>query len=97
VQGLVLGLHAGFQLGVSGAIGEPCQLGQVIGPGDQAVPRPQLLAQAVRGAQDTLGLAGVVPEVGLGGTLVESGQLVGLGGEVKDAPTSSARATPARG
>jgi hypothetical protein len=97
VQGLVLGLHAGFQLGVSGAIGEPCQLGQVIGPGDQAVPRPQLLAQAVRGAQDALGFAGVVPEVGLCGALVESGELLGLGGEVKDAPTSSARATPARG
>jgi hypothetical protein len=97
VQRLVLGIHAGFQLGVSGAICQPCQFGQVVGPGDQAVPRSQLLAQAVRGAQDALGLAGVVPEVGLGSALVESGELSGLGGEVKDAPTSSARATPTRG
>jgi hypothetical protein len=44
-----------------------------------------------------LRLARVIPEVRLAGALVERAQLLSLAGQVKDAPTSNARATPARG
>jgi hypothetical protein len=58
----------------------------------QAPPGRQLLAQSVSLAQDALSCSRVVPEVGLGGLRVKRGQCDGLAVEVKDAPTSRARA-----
>ena len=63
----------------------------------QAVPGLELLAQSVGGTQDALGLARIVPEVGGGGALVERGQLVGLGAQVKDAPKSNGPGTRGHG
>ena len=80
LDGGVLGLHLGLEFGVARLGGQLGQLGEVVGSGDEAVPRFELVAQAVGRAQHALGLARVVPELGLGGALVERCELLGLSG-----------------
>ena len=71
-EGGVLSLDAAGHLRSSGGIaGQLGQLDQVVGATDDVVPGGQLLAQAVRLAQDALRLALVVPEVWRGRPLVE--------------------------
>ena len=68
-----------------------------LGAREQALPRLDLVAQAVGLAQDLLGGALVVPEAGFVGQRVELGDARLLRLEVKDAPRSTGSARPGRG
>jgi hypothetical protein len=60
--------------------GQLVELDEVARALRQVTPRRDLRAQRIGLAQDALGGAGVVPEVGLGGRLVEAAESLLLGG-----------------
>jgi hypothetical protein len=88
-------VDTGRQLGV--ALGQLGELLEVVGASGQGLPRLELFAQPASLAQDALGLSLIVPEAGRAGGCVEGRQAVGLGPEVKAAPTSREPAPRARG
>jgi hypothetical protein len=90
-------VELGLELGI-GAVGEQLERDlEIVGTGQQVAPRVELGAEAVGLAKDLLGAALVVPEAGFLGQRLESGDPLGLGLEVKDAPRSTGSARPGRG
>ena len=74
VLDLDLGLHAPV------GRGKLAELDEVARAAAEVVPRGQLRAQGIGAAEDALGGAGVVPEIGLSGRLLEAVELGLLGG-----------------
>jgi hypothetical protein len=79
-QQSVLRLEVAQHLGVARIGRQLGQLEQVVGALDERAPGDDLVAQALGRTQGLLGAALVGPEVGPAGLLVESSQLLFLGG-----------------
>jgi len=86
-----------LELGIGRFLEQLDRGSEVVGPGQDVVPRRQLGSQAVGLAEDLLRGALVVPEAGLLGQRVEVGDALGLRLEVKDAPRSIGSVRPGRG
>jgi hypothetical protein len=70
---------------------------EIAGAGEQVVPGLELGSEAIGLAEDLLRGALVIPEAGFLGQGLELVDALGLGLEVKDAPTSTGSVRPGRG
>ncbi len=96
VERVCLALDVRLGIGVGGLDEQVDQLDQIRCALLQGSPQGDLLAQTLGLAQDLLRRPLVVPEPGFAGSPVELGQVLALGGEVKDAPRSTRSARPGR-
>jgi len=96
-QGIRLALDVRLRVGVGGTLEQLQQLDEVGGALLEGAPEGDLVAQALRLAQDLLRRALIVPEPGFAGPPVELRDPRLLGGEVKDAPRSTGSARRGRG
>jgi len=87
----------GFELGVGRFVEQVDGGQQVVGAGQQVLPRGDLGAEAVGLAKDLLGGPPVVPEAGLLGQRLDLRDTRFLGLEVKDAPRSTGSVQPGPG
>jgi hypothetical protein len=95
-QGVALAGDLGLGLTVGRVAQELKELKEVGGALLERAPELDLLPQSLGLADDLLRGALVVPEPGLAGARVEGRDALFLGGEVKDAPTSTGCARPGR-
>jgi hypothetical protein len=97
LEGCGVSVELGLEIGV-GAFIEQLERGlEIVGAGQKVAPRIQLGTEAVSLPQDLLRRPLVIPEPGLGRQLVELRDALGLGVEVKVAPTSTGSVRPGRG
>ena len=90
-------IHLGLQVRV-GRLAQQLDGGlEILGARDQAPPGVDLGTQAIRLAEHLLCGSLVVPEAGFEGQRVELRDALGLGLEVKGAPTSTGSGRPCRG